>query len=47
MRPWSRWATGIDLDKIIADEDGYVGAFSAILSVSVRRFGPRYSSTKA
>ena len=34
--------TGIDLDKIIADEDEYVEDFSAILSVSVRRFGPRY-----
>ena len=34
--------TGIDLDNIIADEDEYVEAFSAILSVSVRRFGPRY-----
>lgn len=32
----------IDLDKIIADEDEYVEAFSTILSVSVRKFGPRY-----
>ena len=34
--------TGIDLNKIIAGEGKYVEAFSAILSVSVRRFGPRY-----
>ena len=34
--------TGIDLDKIIADENEYVEAFSAVLSVSMRRFGPRY-----
>ena len=32
----------IDLDKIIADGDEYVEDFSTILSVSVRRFGPRY-----
>ena len=34
--------TVIDMDKIIADENEYVEAFSAILSVSMRRFGPRY-----
>ena len=35
-------ATSIDLNQINADEDEYVEAISAVLSVSLSRFGPRY-----
>ena len=39
---FERLDTGMHFDLAIAEEEEYVEAFSAILSVSVRAFGPRY-----
>ena len=39
---FERLDTGMHFDLAIAEKEEYVEAFSAILSVSVRAFGPRY-----